>query len=149
MKTLFNPADREALCLRLAALEPDAPRLWGSMNAAQMLAHCAIALEVAAGDRPLPQAFLGKLIGPLVGRLILGQRPFSHNAPTAPGFVVREARDFEAERIRVATLMDRVVQHGPESAGRQTHPFFGRLSGDQWGRLAHKHLDHHLRQFGV
>ena len=25
---------------------------------------------------------------------------------------------------------------------------FGRLSGDQWGRLTYKHADHHLRQFG-
>ena len=149
MKTLFNPKDREALSLRLAALEPDAQRQWGRMNAAQMLAHCAIALEVAAGDRPMPQAFLGKLITPLFGRMILGERPFSRDSPTNPSFVVTDLRDFEAERIRVATLIDRVVQHGPESAGRQTHPFFGRLSGDQWGRLAHKHLDHHLRQFGV
>lgn len=38
---------------------------------------------------------------------------------------------------------------GPEAAGRRQHVFFGRLTGDEWGRLMHKHLDHHLRQFGV
>jgi hypothetical protein len=26
---------------------------------------------------------------------------------------------------------------------------FGRISGRSWGVLQHKHLDHHLRQFGV
>ena len=35
------------------------------------------------------------------------------------------------------------------AAARQTHSFFGRLSGDEWGRLMYKHLDHHLRQFGL
>jgi hypothetical protein len=24
-----------------------------------------------------------------------------------------------------------------------------RLKGDEWGVMMHKHLDHHLRQFGV
>jgi hypothetical protein len=149
MQTIFHPADREAIARRLATLEPEAQRQWGRMDAAQMLAHCAVGLEVAAGERSLPQAFLGKLIGPLVGVLVLGQRPFGHDAPTAPAFVVLGARDFEAERIRVATLIDHVVQRGPEHAAQQTHPFFGRLSGEKWGRLVYKHLDHHLRQFGV
>lgn len=26
---------------------------------------------------------------------------------------------------------------------------FGRISGSSWGVLEYKHLDHHLRQFGV
>ena len=29
------------------------------------------------------------------------------------------------------------------------HPAFGRLSGVEWGRICWKHLDYHLRQFGV
>jgi hypothetical protein len=149
MKTIFHPADREEISHRLAVLEPAAPRLWGTMDPAQMLAHCATVLAVGTGDRPMKQAFLGKLVTPLLGWVLLGERPFSRDAPTDPSFVVTGAQDFEAERIRVATLIDRFVRHGPESAGRQTHPFFGRLNGDQWGRLVYKHLDHHLRQFGV
>ncbi len=27
--------------------------------------------------------------------------------------------------------------------------FLGRLSGEEWGRLMYKHIDHHLRQSGV
>lgn len=29
------------------------------------------------------------------------------------------------------------------------HPVFGPLSGRAWGALGWRHLDHHLRQFGV
>ncbi len=29
------------------------------------------------------------------------------------------------------------------------HPLFGPLSGEEWGALSWKHLDYHLRQFGV
>jgi hypothetical protein len=29
------------------------------------------------------------------------------------------------------------------------HPAFGRLSGRAWGALVYRHMDHHLRQFGL
>ena len=29
------------------------------------------------------------------------------------------------------------------------YPAFGSLNGKEWGRIAWKHFDHHLRQFGV
>lgn len=149
MESLFNPSDREALSLRLATLEPDATHQWGKMDPAQMLLHCAIGLEAATGDRPMKQVFLGKLVTPFIRRTVLGEKPFRKNVPTDPTFAVSDRRDFEEERTRLATLIDRFVQHGPESAGRYPHAFFGRLSGDEWGRLMYKHIDHHLRQFGV
>ena len=39
----------------------DGRTLVGKMNAAQMLAHCAVAMEMACGDRQKKQALLGKL----------------------------------------------------------------------------------------
>ena len=34
---------------RIGTLTPQSPRLWGKMDVAQMLAHCAEVLEVANG----------------------------------------------------------------------------------------------------
>lgn len=149
MESLFNPADREAIAHRLAALEPESLRRWGTMAPAQMLLHCAIGLESATGGRPMKQVFLGKLVTPFIRGTVLGTKPFRRNVPTDPVFVVSDTRDFEVERIRLATLIDRFVQRGAVSAGKEIHAFFGRLNGDEWGRLMYKHLDHHLRQFGA
>ena len=149
MNSLFHPADREALSRRIAALEPAAQRQWGKMDPAQALLHCAIGLEAATGSRPMKQVFLGKLITPFIRGRVLGPKPFRKNSPTDPTFVVSDARDFEAERTRFATTIDPFIQRGPGAAAKETHAFFGRLSGDEWGRLMYKHLDHHLRQFGV
>lgn len=149
MMSLFHPADCESLRRRFAELRADGPRHWGTMDAAQMLAHCGKGLEAAMADRPPKQMLLGRLVAPLLRPLVLGPRPFRRNAPTSPLFVVADVRDFEAEVRRLAHLLDRYVQRGPEAAARVPHVFFGRLSGDQWGRLMYKHLDHHLRQFGV
>jgi hypothetical protein len=119
------------------------------MDPAQMLRHCAIALGDVLGERPVKQAFLGKLITPLIRGQVFGDKPFRHGAPTDPIYVVSDPQDFEAERSRLATRIDQVVQRGAAKTEGMVHPFFGRLSGDQWGRLTYKHLDHHLRQFGV
>ena len=80
MMSLFHPPDCEALRRRFVALEPEGPRLWGRMDAAQMLAHCAKGLEAAMADRPVKQVLLGRLVAPLLRPLVLGERPFRRNA---------------------------------------------------------------------
>jgi Protein of unknown function (DUF1569) len=149
MKSLFAAPDREALLARLDALGPEAVRQWGKMNPAQMLCHCASALETATGDRPMKQKFIGKILAPLVRSSALGEKPFGKNSPTDPTFVASGEKDFAAEKARLLGLIKRFVERGPAEAGKAMHAFFGKLNGDEWGVLMHKHIDHHLRQFGV
>jgi hypothetical protein len=149
MKTLFDQTDRESIRQRLGALQAGSPRQWGKMNAAQMVTHCARALETGTGDRPMKQAFLGKIITPFIRSSILGAKPFGGNAPTDPSFVVADEREFTVERQRLLDLIDRLVERGTSAAATQTHAFFGKLSGEEWGQLMYKHIDHHLQQFGV
>ena len=148
MKSLFQPADRDALLARLEALQPECTRQWGKMDPAQMLCHCAIALETGTGDRPMKQKLIGKILMPFFRSRILGERPFGRNSPTDPTFVVSGARDFAAERTRLTGLIHRFVELGEAAAGKHTHAFFGKMTGQEWGELMYKHIDHHLRQFG-
>jgi hypothetical protein len=149
MRSLFNAADRKSISERLGALEAGSSRQWGKMNAGQMLAHCSAAIETATGDRPMKQAFIGKILAPFVRKSILGDKPFSRNSPTDPTFVIRDERDFGAERERLINLINRFAQRGPIETGKATHAFFGKISGDEWGQLMYKHIDHHLQQFGL
>jgi hypothetical protein len=84
MHDLFDAASRREILDRLDRLTPDSPRQWGKMTPAQMLAHCANALEVANGDQPKKQILIGRLFGPLVRKKFLGEAPFPHNSPTDP-----------------------------------------------------------------
>ena len=149
MRILFDPADRDSLLLRLSELQGNSPREWGKMNAPQMLTHCSIALETAVGDRPMKHKLIGKLLAPFVRASVFGEKLLSRNSPTDPTFVVRDERNFEAERQRLLILVDRFCKLGPVAAGKQIHNFFGKLSGEEWGQLQYKHLDHHFRQFGA
>ena len=105
---------------------------------------------MALGDRTLPRVFIGRIFGPFVRRLALGNdEPMRRNAPTAPDFVITDERDMEQERTRLARLVDRFTAGGRAACTTPTHPFFGRLTPEQWAELMYKHLDHHLRQFGA
>lgn len=147
MQNLFNSADRDELVQRLSNLQPSSPRQWGKMEAAQMLAHCAVALEVACGDSIRKQALVGRVLAPFIRKAVLGEKPFQRNAPTDPTFRIAGDRDFAAERARLTAMMERFASRGPAAAEGLVHSFFGRLTAAEWGRLMYKHVDHHLRQF--
>lgn len=149
MKSLFDPSDRDSLLERLASLDAGATRQWGKMNSAQTLAHLCTAMEDAAGDRPGKQSFLGKIVTPLIRGAVFGEKPFGRNSPTDPTYIVSDAREFETERKRLTLLIHRLGREGAAGTSGRIHPFFGKLSGEQWGWLTHKHIDHHLRQFGA
>jgi hypothetical protein len=63
--------------------------------------------------------------------------------------VVQDERDLRPERERLLGLIDRFAAAGPAGCTKHPHSFFGRLTPEEWAILTYKHLDHHLRQFGV
>ena len=147
--SVFDPTDRARILARLEALLPEAARQWGKMDAAQVMAHCAVAIELPLENPNRKQRWIGKLFAPLVRKKYLGDAPFPKSSPTDPAFIVGDRRIFETERTRLLAVLARFVERGPEAANSTVHTFFGRLSGAEWGRLIYKHLDHHLRQFGA
>lgn len=149
MQTLFDPESHQDLARRIAALRPDSAREWGKMSPAQMLEHCSRALEMAIGTRPMKQVAIGKLIGWTVRRRFVGERPFGKNGPTGPWLVVKEEPDFAAVQAKATALLRQLHELGERGCEGHVHGFFGALTGAEWGVTQYKHLDHHLRQFGV
>jgi len=150
MKNLFETASVKEVNQRMGNLTPESSRQWGKMNAAQAIAHCAAGLELALGDRTPPRHFLGRVIGGIIKPMVLGDdKPMRRNSPTVKGLVVQDERDLAKERERLRGLIDRFAAAGPEGCTMHPHSFFGRLTPDEWAVLMYKHLDHHLRQFGV
>jgi hypothetical protein len=150
MKNLFEPARVEEVKQRVAQLNPESEHLWGKMNAPQAVAHCSAGLEMALGDKLLPRKLVGVLIGRVIKPLALrDDEPMRRNSPTAEGLIVQDERDLARERERLCALIDRFAAAGPQGCTTHPHSFFGRLTPNEWAILMYKHLDHHLRQFGV
>lgn len=69
-------------------------------------------------------------------------------AQTATPLISEGTYDLEAEKARFSTLLERVVAQ-PKTAEWPVHPLFGKMTGEQYGKLGYKHTDHHLQAFGV
>ena len=151
MKNLFDPAVANQVKTRLAKLEPQTERRWGKMTPAQMLAHCSVSMQWAVGEvvpekGPLPARLLGRLVKPMVFR---NEDPLRRNSPTAKTLIVSDERDLGQERERLLRLIGKFSAGGPAGCTNNPHSFFGKMTPDEWAILMYKHLDHHLRQFGV
>jgi hypothetical protein len=150
LKNLFEAARVEEVKERVAQLRSDSERQWGTMNPAQVLDHCCRGFEMAAGQIRPPRAMIGRILGPIIKPLALkNDDPMRKNSPSAKELLVQEERDFDAERERLRGLVDRFVATGPTGCTAYPHSFFGRLTPEEWAILLYKHMDHHLRQFGV
>jgi Protein of unknown function (DUF1569) len=131
---------------RIGTLTPQSTRRWGKMDAAQMLAHCAEVLEVTNGKALNNTPWFIRMIGPLVKRVITSDKPYRHDSPTHPQYVMTSSKDFTHERARLLEVLAALRAAGPRPI---QHPIFGKMSADEVGWSAYKHLDHHLQQFGA
>jgi hypothetical protein len=150
MKNLFDTTTAEEVKERIGRVTLDSKREWGTMTAAQALAHCSVGMETAFGDAKPPRMMVGRILGPVIKKFALGNdEPMRKNSPTAPSFVVKDDRDLDQEKVRLVGLIERFSAGGARCCTDHPHAFFGVLTPEQWAELMYKHLDHHLRQFGV
>jgi hypothetical protein len=149
MKNLFERESVDEVISRVDTLQPASQRLWGRMDVAQMMAHCSGALDMASGRANLPRMLIGRLIGPFVKSIYTNEKPFSRSSPTDPKLVVSDQRDFLREHEQLKLKVRQFHEGGEAQCTRHPHPFFGDLTPQAWSRGMYKHLDHHLRQFGV
>lgn len=151
MKNLFDATVANQVKTRLGELQPQSERRWGKMTAAQMLAHCSQSMQWAVGEvvpekGALPARLMGRLVKPMVFR---NEDPIRKNSPTAKSLIVVDERDLGKERQRLSGLIDKFVAGGAAGCTKNPHSFFGNMTPEEWAILMYKHLDHHLRQFGV
>jgi hypothetical protein len=149
MKSLFDKESYEEITRRLNSLTPSSEREWGKMDVAQMLAHCKEAFSVPLSEKKMPRSFIGLLVGWMIKAKLYNDDPWKRNLPTAPQFKITGHRDFENERQELSVLINTFYSKGPGNVGKFPHPMFGSFTSLQWGQAMYKHLDHHLRQFGV
>ena len=150
MESLFEPTAVTEITNRMGRLRPDSAPQWGKMNVAQMLAHCSAAIGIAVGSVTPPRILLGRLLGPLAKRSLIGNgEPMPRNSMTEKSMLITDERDFMVEKQRLQESIDSFASGGTGICTKHPHFFFGRLAPGEWAALMYQHLDHHLRQFGV
>jgi hypothetical protein len=149
MKTLFQKEAVDEIVNRINKLSANTQRQWGKMNVDQMLAHCSVGMQTATGEKILQSGLFLRLIGPLFKSQTTNNKLFRKDSPTNPGFIIDSTEGFEKEKQTLIGLINKFHQGGEANCTANTHAFFGKLTSTEWSSLMYKHLDHHLRQFGV
>lgn len=138
------------LVKRYQKITSDSKGKWGKMNSGQMLKHVADNAEMEFGDTYLKRRFIGRIIGRLViNQITKNDKPNDKNQPTHPKMVITGEVDFNKEKERVLKLVARLATVDSTEFEGRVHPFFGKMKSKEWSIWIYKHLDHHLRQFGV
>lgn len=151
MKSIFEKEVTKKVIDRINKLNTNSKATWGKMNVAQMLAHCNVQYEIIyENDKfPKPNAFVRFMLKTFVKNKVVGSKPFPKNGRTAPYFVIADEKEFENEKERLITYINTTQKNGVNVLLSRDTKSFGKLTADQWNNLFHKHLDHHLNQFGV
>jgi hypothetical protein len=149
MKNLFDRDASTEILSRLETLQPGAKPLWGKMSVSQMMAHCIVPIKVSLGEAKIKRNFMGLLFGKMGKKMVLKDEPFKKGLPTDPSFIIKDEPDFNSKKQELKTSIDKLLTTDKNAMASRSHPFFGKMTVDEWGVLGYKHLDHHLRQFGV
>ena len=149
MQSLFDSSVHESIVKRIESLSPDSTPAWGKMNVSQMLAHCALTFGVPLSDKKLKGNFFMKLLGGFFKKQLYNDTPWKQNLPTAPILKITDEKNFVEEKQKLLSRVEQFYNAGPDGISKFPHPVFGHFTPQQWGQSMYKHLDHHLRQFGV
>ena len=150
MKTVRNEGDRAALIDRIKSLRGQEHPLWGKMTVNQMMSQL-----VQGPDLPFKAILPDKssfVSRTFVKPLILYVLPMPKEVKTSPEFNQQEKGrtpgEFSADR---AIVIDAVNDLGalPLDYKCLSHPMFGKMNVKEWALIAHIHIDHHLKQFGI
>ena len=150
MKNIFEKSIAEEFVNRINQLKPDSQPLWGKMNVAQMLAHCNVTYELVYEHKHRkPNVLLKFILKTFVKNVVVSETPYKRNNQTAPYFIIKDERKFDLEKKRLIEHIIKTQELGEAHFDKKESHSFGILSVSEWNNMFYKHLDHHLRQFGV
>ena len=149
MKNLYNKQDITDMVQRLENLTMDSKCLWGTMRVDQMLVHLNLSFEPALGLSFPKRKFISRILGTTLKRVYLDKEEMIKNARTIDSYVATGEYDFEKVRREAIENLKLFYSNGPEKCSSHPHPYFGKLTPEEWATLKWRHFDHHLRQFGV
>lgn len=82
-------------------------------------------------------------------KMVTSETPFPKNSRTAPEMIMNTEHDFNKEQARLINFIQKIQAQGEDFYDGLESRSFGKLNKEEWNNLFYKHLDHHLRQFGV
>ncbi len=147
MKSIFNADAHKEIIDRIEKLNENTLAHWGKMNVSQMVWHCQgpFNIMLEKNDYGMKPSWLAKVF---FKKSLYNDKSWRKNLPTAKFLKTKDDKNFIMEKPKLVELVNEAYSHR-ERKEWNPHPAFGNFTHDQWGQMQYKHLDHHLKQFGV
>ena len=147
MKSIFDTEAHQEILNRIENLNENAAANWGKMNVGQMAWHCQgpFNIMLEKNDYGMKPSWFAKVF---FKKSLYNDKAWRKNLPTAKFLKTKDQKDFNAEKPKLINLINEVYSKRDKKEWKE-HPAFGYFTNDQWGQMQYKHLDHHLKQFGV
>ena len=130
----------------------DATAKWGKMNAHQMIEHLGLVFVLSTGKFDLPykgttedaaKYWAAFQEAPAPWKTVFPATSFGEPKPP-------RAATIEASKAGLQKTFQKYLAYCEANPSAvNSHFFLGNLTVDQWRQVHVKHLEHHLRQFGV
>ena len=99
LPNVFTADVSSELVARINRLTPDSSALCGSMDVAQMLAHCNVTYEMLYDNiHPKPGFMVKLMLKAFVKNKVVNEAPYEPNGRTAPQFIIKSSKDFTKEK---------------------------------------------------
>lgn len=148
-KTILDPIAVDEIIERAKSLTAKSTPIWGKMTASEMLSHCNMAHQsILKASKDTKGPSLRQRIFKFWFFHILKEFPKLARGPKR--FDMKGKVDeklFEEEKSKFMNIVGKFANLRTQLVG--SHPIFGPLNHQYWGVFVWRHLDHHLRQFGV
>ena len=149
MDSIFDKNGTDKMIARINILHEDSQPLWGTMSVDQMLKHCSLAIKTSQGKLDLKMNYLMKILGKTLKHKIIYNGDFQKGGPTAKELLITRHYVFSKAKSELIRYITVFADQGRDAIPEMNHPFFGDLTYEEWDLLIWKHLDYHLKQFGV
>jgi len=148
-KNIFSKKCVDELKIRIESLDNNTTPNWGKMNASQMLAHCSEVLKNALGETQQKRKLIGYIVAPFVRHRFYDSEPYKKKGGPSTFVISDDERKFDSEKQNLIKLIEQFHTGERKKLKKSVHPILGKFTPEQWAIGQYKHLDHHLRQFGV
>lgn len=150
MKNIFDLEVTNEFIERINKLSPTTKSKWGKMSIDQVLAHLNVTYDYVYTDKyTKPKGFKRFILKMLVKPIVVGEKEYKENSRTAPDFIITDKRQFEIEKEKLIVDLKKTQQLGADHFDNKESHSFGPLKSSEWNNMFVKHLEHHLKQFGV
>lgn len=116
------------------------------MTTAQMAWHCQFPLKWGVENKKKGNGNL--FVKLFFKKAMYNDSVWRKGLPTSAELKANEEKDLPSEKAILRQLVTD-FNNCKTRASWNPHALFGKLTHNQWGKMQYKHLDHHLKQFGV